>query len=100
MEELPRYGNIQVIDRAVRILDVVSQNGAAKLSAIGAQVSLPLSTVSRILDSLAGHALVEREEDGRTYRLGRRLLTLSSGVRRRSADLIRSAHPVSDPLAE
>jgi DNA-binding IclR family transcriptional regulator len=99
MEELPRYGNIQVIDRAVRILDAVSQNGAAKLSAIGAQVSLPLSTVSRILDSLAGHALVERDEDGRTYRLGRRLLTLSSGVRQRSADLIRSAHPVLDQLA-
>jgi IclR family transcriptional regulator, KDG regulon repressor len=99
MEKLPQYGNIQVIDRAVRILDVVSETGGATLSAIGARSSLPLSTVSRILDSLASHALIERDEDGRTYRLGRRLLTLSSGVRQQSADLIRLGHPLLEQLA-
>jgi DNA-binding IclR family transcriptional regulator len=99
MEKLPQYGNIQVIDRAVRILDVVSQTGGATLSVIGARAALPLSTVSRILESLAGHALIERDEDGRTYRLGRRLLTLSSGVRQQSADLIRLGHPLLEQLA-
>src|SRR5205085_1958036 len=99
MEEIPRYGNIQVIDRAVRILDVVSQSGGATLSSIGAKASLPLSTVSRILESLAAHALVERDEDGRMYRLGRRLLTLSSGVRQQSADLIRLGRPLLEQLA-
>jgi DNA-binding IclR family transcriptional regulator len=64
MEALPRYGNIQVIDRAVRILDAVSERGSDTLSSIGAQVSLPLSTASRILDSLARHAFVERDDDG------------------------------------
>jgi DNA-binding IclR family transcriptional regulator len=99
MEELPRYGNIQVIDRAVRILDIVSRTGGAKLSTIAAQASLPISTVSRILESLAEHALVERDEDGRIYRLGRRLLTLSSGVRQQSADLIRLGRPLLEQLA-
>jgi len=99
MEWLPRYGNIQVIDRTVRILDVVSQSGGATLSVIGAQTSLPLSTVSRILESLAGHALIERDEDRRTYRLGRRLLALSSRVRQQSADLIRFGRPLLEQLA-
>jgi DNA-binding IclR family transcriptional regulator len=99
MEGVPRYGNIQVIDRAVRILDVVSQSGGATLSSIGAKASLPLSTVSRILESLAAHALVERDEDGRIYRLGRRLLTLSAGVRQQSADLIRLGRPLLEQLA-
>src|SRR5436190_781425 len=99
MEKLPQYGSIQVIDRAVRILDVVSQTGGATLSAIGARCALPLSTVSRILESLASHALIERDENGRTYRLGRRLLTLSSGVRQQSADLIRLGHPLLEQLA-
>ena len=98
MEKFPQSGSIQVIDRAVRILDVVSQGGAT-LSAIGAQSSLPLSTVSRILESLASHALIERDEDGRTYRLGRRLLALSFGVRQQSADLIRLGHPLLEQLA-
>jgi DNA-binding IclR family transcriptional regulator len=69
------------------------------LSSIGAQVSLPLSTVSRILDSLASHAIVERDDDGRRYRLGRRLLTLSSGIRRHSSDLIKLARPLLEQLA-
>src|SRR5262249_55718555 len=99
MEKFPQSGSIQVIDRAVRILDVVSQTGGATLSAIGAQSSLPLSTVSRILESLASHSLIEREEDGRTYRLGRRLLALSFGVRQQSADLIRLGHPLLEQLA-
>jgi DNA-binding IclR family transcriptional regulator len=99
MEGLPQYGNIQVIDRAVRILDIVSRTGGAKLSTIAAQASLPISTVSRILESLADHGLVERDEDGRTYRLGRRLLTLSSGVRQQSADLIRLGRPLLEQLA-
>jgi DNA-binding IclR family transcriptional regulator len=99
MEAFPRYGNIQVIDRAVRILDAVSESGSASLSSIGAPVSLPLSTVSRILDSLASHAIVERDDDGRRYRLGRRLLTLSSGIRRHSSDLIRLARPLLEQLA-
>jgi DNA-binding IclR family transcriptional regulator len=58
-----------------------------------------LSTVSRILDSLAGLAFVERDDDGRRYRLGRRLLTLSSGIRRQSSDLIKLARPLLEQLA-
>ena len=81
--------SIQVIDRAVRILDTVSQNGGATLSSIRAETSLPISTVSRILDTLATHALVERDEGQRTYSLGRRFLTLSSRVHQQAANLIK-----------
>src|SRR5262245_55805145 len=91
--------SIQVIDRAVRILDVVSQGNGATLSAIGHETSLPISTVSRILDALAGHALVERAGDQRTYGLGRRFLTLSARIQQQSADLIKLGRPLLERLA-
>ncbi len=91
--------SIQVIDRAVRILDVVSQNSGATLSAIRQETALPISTVSRILDALAGHALVERGEDHRTYGLGRRFLTLSARIHHQAADLIKLGRPLLERLA-
>lgn len=90
---------IQVIDRAVRVLDVVSQNGGATLSAIRQETSLPISTVSRILDALASHALIERAEDQRTYGLGRRFLTLSARIHHQAADLIKMGRPLLERLA-
>ena len=91
--------SIQVIDRAVRILDVVSENGGATLSAIRHETALPISTVSRILDALAGHALVARAEDQRTYELGRRFLTLSARVHHQPSDLIKLGRPLLERLA-
>jgi DNA-binding IclR family transcriptional regulator len=91
--------SIQVIDRAIRILDVVSQNGGATLSSIREETSLPISTVSRILDALATHALVERDGVQRTYSLGRRLLTLSSRIHQQAADLIKLGRPLLERLA-
>jgi DNA-binding IclR family transcriptional regulator len=91
--------SIQVIDRAVRILDVVSENGGARLSAIRQETALPISTVARILETLAGHALVERGADQRTYGLGRRFLTLSARIHHQAADLIKLGRPLLERLA-
>jgi len=62
--------SIQVIDRAVRILDVVSENGGATLSAIRQQTALPISTVSRILETpgLTADIALETRSRGRRRR--------------------------------
>jgi DNA-binding IclR family transcriptional regulator len=91
-------GGIQVIDRAVRILDAIGGDGSVTLTAICDQTRLPISTVSRIVDSLAAHGLVGRDAETRSYVLGPRLLALSTRVRRRP-DLVRLARPVLEHLA-
>jgi DNA-binding IclR family transcriptional regulator len=96
--ETNERGKIQVIDRAVRILDTIGDNDGATLTAICGQTKLPISTVSRIVGSLSAHGLVGRGTDGRRYVLGPRLLALSSRVRSRP-DLMRVARPVLERLS-
>lgn len=98
-ERTSRRSSIQVIDRAVHVLDTVGDNGGATLTAICTRTRLPISTVSRIIDSLAEHGLIERGTDPRTYQLGPRLLLLSSRVRQRR-DLGAIARPVLERLAK
>lgn len=93
-----RLASIQVLDRAMLILEVIAGSGSATLTSIAAEVKLPLSTVSRILDSLGSHGLVERDRDNRTYHLGPRILALGSRVRHRR-DLLKIARPILEDLA-
>lgn len=83
---------IQVIDRAVGILSLLSHGEPVPLTAIARSLGLALSTTSRILSSLASHELVEQDPSGK-YRLGSRLLLLASGVRH-ARDLSELARPV------
>jgi IclR family acetate operon transcriptional repressor len=94
-----RRTSIQVIDRAMHILAVIGDNGGATLTTIGERTRLPISTVSRIVDSLGAHGLVERDEGQRTWTLGPRLLALSTRVRPRR-DLVKVARPVLERLAQ
>lgn len=88
---------IQVLDRAVSLLDAIADRGSGTLTALGAETKLPVSTVARILESLGAHGLVERDAERRTYFLGPRLITLSSGVKYRR-ELITLARPVLEDL--
>lgn len=82
---------IQVIDRAVEILTLLSQSEQSPLTQIARGTGLPASTTSRILSSLASHGLVEQGSDGQ-YRLGGKLLVLAGGVRR-ARSLVEIARP-------
>ncbi len=70
---------IQVIDRAVFLVGLVARDGAVSITALSKEADLPVSTVARILASLASHGVVE-QTIGRKYRLGARLLTLAARV--------------------
>lgn len=90
---------IQVIDRAAAILDTLAgHDQPLSLKLIAADTGLHPSTAFRILASLGGHGLVDRDPAGH-YRLGARLLHWGDRVRSR-LDLRGEARPVMEWLRD
>jgi DNA-binding IclR family transcriptional regulator len=76
-------GPIQVIDRMMKLLDVLGEHPEPLgLKQIAQYAGLHPSTAHRILTALAGGRLVDRVDPG-SYRLGMRLLELGNQVRSR-----------------
>lgn len=91
------YASIQVIDRAVQLLDAVATGeDAVSLKVLAADTGLPTSTAFRILAALESHGLVGRDVAGR-YILGARLLRYGNRVRER-LDLRHEARPILEGL--
>ncbi|PMR76529.1 IclR family transcriptional regulator [Billgrantia endophytica] len=75
----PKSG-AQLLDRAVLLLDLVaggSREGMT-LKALCEQAELNKATCHRILNSLAEHGMLDKDPDGRRYRLGTKLLVLGA----------------------
>ncbi|MBJ7262349.1 MAG: IclR family transcriptional regulator [Burkholderiaceae bacterium] len=74
---------IQVLDRAMRLLDALAeQSEPVTLKALAARTQLHASTAHRILNDLVVGRYVERVDNG-VYQLGMRLLELGSLVKGR-----------------
>ncbi len=94
-----KRSSIQVIDRAVRLLDSIARNGdAVSLKILSAETGLHPSTAFRILASLVEQGFVDRAGGGR-YRLGIRLLQLSSRVSV-AVDVRHAALPIMEWLRD
>ena len=89
---------IQVLDRAVRILDVLYEEGQVPLTVLSTKAGLALSTASRIVNSLVSNGIVEQDSTTRSYRLGTRLFYLGSSVTR--PRLQELARPILQRLSE
>ena len=75
--------SIQVIERMMKLLDVLSQHpDPVPLKQLAADAGLHPSTAHRILGAMATSGFVERSDNG-VYRLGIRLLELGSLVKSR-----------------
>jgi len=75
--------SIQVIERMMRLLDVLSEHpDPVPLKQLAAQTGLHPSTAHRILAAMAQSGFVERSDNG-VYRLGIRLLELGALVKSR-----------------
>lgn len=88
---------VQSIERAFRVLEAVGPGGAG-LSDLAARVSLPKSTVARLLKTLENVGAVERLE-GPRYRIGPGLVALA-GTAHGLGNLARRARPVLRELAD
>lgn len=90
---------IQVIDRAVDLLDALARSThSARLKILSADTGLHPSTAFRILGSLVEHGLVDRDAAGE-YRLGPRLLAWGERVHAR-IDLRSEARPIMEWLRD
>jgi DNA-binding IclR family transcriptional regulator len=93
------WKDIQVVGRAIRLLELLGEDGGITLTSLSAKAQLPVSTVSRILHSLASHGFAEVDPSTRSYRLGSRLLFLSARANPRR-ELLDVARPVLKRLAD
>lgn len=99
-QAVPHSGSlIQVIDRAVALLDELAADSRAKsLAALSTASGLSKTTARRVLTSLTQHGFCERTARGE-YRLGLRLFELGMLVRER-LDLRDRSRPALEWLAE
>ncbi|MFR0713612.1 IclR family transcriptional regulator [Enterobacterales bacterium BD_CKDN230030183-1A_HGKHYDSX7] len=98
MEEQDRHPGIQVIARAASIMRTLGYHPKGlSLGAIAKQVSLPRSTVQRIVTALQDEQLVEQLGGGNGFRLGPALGDLMTLTQ---FDIVSKAGPVIDELSE
>lgn len=97
-QEAPRT-QIQVIDRAARLLEVLSEDqGPRRLREIARAAELSPSTARRILASLCAHGFCEQDDQGH-YHLGLKLFELGSRVEA-NLDVRTRARPMLRRLSE
>lgn len=83
--------------RGLRLLLTIADRGEIRADELGALLDTPMSTVYRYLRTLAAFGFVER--DGAGYRLAPRLI-IASGANVTAEELIRTADPVLQMLAD
>lgn len=90
-------GGVQSVQRTVQLIEALSAaGGQASLSELVTATQLPLSTVHRLLATLALHGLV-RQTSTRLYALGPRFLNYGEVVRHNMSTW---AHPVLHDLTQ
>lgn len=92
-------GGVQSVDRAITIMEILTQRGEAGVTEIAAEIEVHKSTAFRLLGALEARDLVEQTEDRGKYRLGFGVVRLASSVSSRM-DISRESRPVCQRLAE
>jgi IclR family transcriptional regulator, KDG regulon repressor len=90
---------VQVLDRALRILDVLAAEGQLAPGEISSRLTLHKSTVHRLLAVLVQNEYVERHQGNGRYSLGFKLIELGTRASSR-LDLCEVARPILDDLME
>jgi DNA-binding IclR family transcriptional regulator len=92
-------GNLQSVRRAISALEEISDAGEVGVTELGRRLGVHKATASRLVATLADRGLVERDPATEKYRLGFGLIRLA-GAAMASLDIVRTAHPVLEELAE
>ncbi|MFF5208852.1 IclR family transcriptional regulator [Streptosporangium sp. NPDC000396] len=92
-------GGVQSVDRAISILEILSQRREAGVSEIALEIAVHKSTAFRLLGALESRGLVEQAEDRGKYRLSFGIVRLAGGVAAR-LDLTQQSRPICRRLAE
>jgi IclR family acetate operon transcriptional repressor len=92
-------GGVQSVSRAVRALELIAEQGELGVTDLGRGLGVHKATASRLAATLADGGLIERDPVSDRYRLGFGLIRLV-GAALAGVDLVRTAHPVLEELAE
>jgi IclR family acetate operon transcriptional repressor len=92
-------GGVQSVSRALRALELIAAEGELGVSDLGRGLGVHKATASRLAATLAAGGLIERDPVSDRYRLGFGLIRLA-GAAMASIDLVRTAHPILEELAE
>jgi IclR family transcriptional regulator, acetate operon repressor len=94
-----RKGGVRSVARAVRALELIAEEGELGVTDLGRGLGVHKATASRLAATLADGGLIERDPVSDRYRLGLGLIRLV-GAAMASIDLVRTAHPVLEELAD
>lgn len=90
---------VQSVDRALTILDILAQHGELGVTEIAARLDVHKSTAFRLLGALEQHRLVEQLGERGKYRLGFGIVRLAGATTAR-LDLARESQPICRRLAD
>lgn len=91
--------SVQSLDRALRLCAVLAEADGLTLTAVAERVGLPVSTVHRLLATLAAHGWVEASEADQTWAIGVEAFRVGQAFPRRVRPLA-AARPVMRELME
>lgn len=99
MRDAGASSNLQSVTRAVRALELIAEAGELGVTELGRRLGVHKATASRLVATLAERGLVERDPLSEKYRLGFGLIRLA-GAAMAGLDLVRTAHPIVEELAD
>jgi len=84
---------IKSLKKALNALTFMNQEGEATVASLAGAISVPRTTASRLLETLASEGYVEKAPNSRYYRLTSQVLRLSSGFQLEN-QMIEAAAPL------
>ena len=90
-------GTVQVLDRALDMLDLLAANPGLTLSEVAERMEQSPSTVHRLLHSLAARGMVESDPATQAWNIGPATFRLGSAFMRRSG-IVERARPILQAL--
>lgn len=90
---------LRSVTRAIRCLERIAEAGELGVTELGRTLGVHKATASRLAATLADRGLLERNPISDKYRLGFGLVRLA-GAATTSLDLVRTARPILEELAE
>jgi DNA-binding IclR family transcriptional regulator len=90
---------LQSVRRALWALELIAEAGELGVTELGRLLGVHKATASRLAATLADRGLVERDPLSEKFRLGFGLIRLA-GAAMAGLDLVRTAHPILEDLAD
>jgi DNA-binding IclR family transcriptional regulator len=94
-----KSGTVQSVDRALRILKLLSVRGRMGVTEVAGELGVHKSNAHRMLATLAGHGMVEQDPETEKYRLGFGVVGLAGAVTA-DIDVVRNARAASQSLSQ